>query len=274
MALELYFPQGILNNYVQMFWAWDHYHPPHTQERILPQGAMELTINLSSDGFNIAYPKNPNMTQHIDGMLLAGARTEYFVIDTAHPTDLLSVFFKIGATSAIFNLPANELTNQHISLEDLWGQKAIDLYEQLWESPNHQTRFRLIEQALLNQLQEMQRQHRAVQYALQVFQQTATMNPSVASVADEIGLSQTRFIHVFRQNVGLTPKKFTRLQRFQQALHLSVQTIDPDWADIAFQCGYFDQSHLINEFRALGGITPTSYAPQDSDHIYNLPYLT
>jgi AraC-like DNA-binding protein len=272
MSLEIYFPTGPLADYVHMFWFWENYYPDHPQERILPHGSMELTINLSDEPFITQYPEHDYQSHSIYGPMLAGVRSNFFVIDTSQPATLLSVYFKVGAGPAIFNLSAQELLNTHITLETLWQQKAVDLYHRLLEASSTRLRFQILEAALLQRLQTTKPQHHAVKYALQVFQQTY-LTQSMADVAEQIGLSQTRFIQVFREAVGLTPKKFARIHRFREALHLIAEDNPYEWVDIALRCGYFDQAHLINEFRTLAGITPTTYVPQDVEHLFNLPYF-
>jgi methylphosphotriester-DNA--protein-cysteine methyltransferase len=75
-------------------------------------------------------------------------------------------------------------------------------------------------------------------------------------------MSHRHFIEVFQARVGTTPKLFQRLRRFQRALPLAQAGSDPDWAQLALQVGYYDQSHLIRDFLAFSGLTPANYARQ------------
>jgi AraC-like DNA-binding protein len=99
-----------------------------------------------------------------------------------------------------------------------------------------------------------------VQYALSTFR----AQPSVArvrEVTDEIALSPKRFIERFKADVGVTPKRYCRLLRFQGVVaraHNAGQT-PIEWAALALDCGYFDQAHLIHEFREFSGLAPTAY---------------
>jgi AraC-like DNA-binding protein len=80
-------------------------------------------------------------------------------------------------------------------------------------------------------------------------------------VAAVVGLSERRFIQIFRDQVGLTPKRFQRLRRFYSALDLIASVQSVDWPDIALACGYYDQAHFIHEFREFSGLSPTEYLP-------------
>ena len=95
---------------------------------------------------------------------------------------------------------------------------------------------------------------------------------SVAEVAERVGRSHRSFIEVFSAEVGMTPKLFLRIQRFQRALALAGEPCKPAWAQLALDCGYFDQSHLIRDFVELAGVTPAEYVRRSStpvkrDHI-------
>jgi len=85
---------------------------------------------------------------------------------------------------------------------------------------------------------------------------------SVRDVSRELGLSQRRFIQVFGSFIGLTPKIFCRILRFQQARVLAEKLEAPNWAELAVSCGYFDQSHLIKDFKEFSGSTPRTYSVQ------------
>ena len=79
------------------------------------------------------------------------------------------------------------------------------------------------------------------------------------AVTDKVGLSAKRFIERFKSDVGLTPKRYCRIRRFQRAVTLVHQGSEIDWAAVALDCGYFDQAHFIHDFKSFAGLTPTSY---------------
>lgn len=92
----------------------------------------------------------------------------------------------------------------------------------------------------------------------------------VATVGERLGLSPRRLIDTFSAKVGMTPKRFARVRRFQRVLAAITTANPPPWAELALQCGYFDQAHLIHEFRAFSGLHPTAYAargPGGHNHV-------
>jgi methylphosphotriester-DNA--protein-cysteine methyltransferase len=80
-----------------------------------------------------------------------------------------------------------------------------------------------------------------------------------------------RFTERFRGTVGLTPKTFARVRRFQTALRKIARGGDPDWSDIALSCGYYDQAHFNHDFRAFSGINPGTYVAKRTPHLNHVP---
>ena len=146
-----------------------------------------------------------------------------------------------------------------VPLDTLWGAEAGLLREQLLAAKTPEAKFNIFESALLGRIAKRpEPAHPAVQFAVGNFRRLP--NRAISSVTDQIGLSERRFIQLFAQQVGLTPKLFCRVQRFQKVLRQIARSSECiDWTEIALCCGYFDQPHFIHDFRAFSGINPSSY---------------
>lgn len=126
-----------------------------------------------------------------------------------------------------------------------------------------------LEAALLQRLERPR--NPAVAFAIRRFRRAT----SVAAVAQEIGLSQRTFINLFAREVGMTPKLYCRVRRFNRALRMVHRREDVDWAEVALACGYFDQPHMIRDFRAFADLTPSKYLELRTEHLNHVPpYLT
>jgi AraC-like DNA-binding protein len=108
-----------------------------------------------------------------------------------------------------------------------------------------------------------------VAYAIHAFQRNPS--PTISDVLGEIGLSERRFSRVFSEQVGLTPKLFHRVQRFQRTISSLPAMSDVDWARTAVDAGYYDQAHLIHEFRSFCSITPSVFIERKIDQRNHLP---
>jgi AraC-like DNA-binding protein len=139
-----------------------------------------------------------------------------------------------------------------VDLEALWGRRARELRERLCAATTTEQRFAILEAELASRL-DQRHMHPAVGYAL-----AALTRPEVrvSDIAKGARLSQRRLIELFTAAVGLTPRRYGRVLRFQRATALA-RSAALDWTRIAHECGYYDQAHLIRDFRELADVTPT-----------------
>ena len=264
-------PQPPLSNFVDLFWFYDGYFPgSHKKERLMPDGSIELVINLKEDEARIYDRENLDKCERLPGTLVCGPHSNCFVIDTDQQQSLIGIHFKPGGAFPFFKMPASELHNLHVSLENLWGHEARLLRERLLEAQTPQMKFQVLEECLLEQAFRPLQRHRAVDHALALFRNIHTA-PAIAELADEIGISSRRFIQLFSSEVGLTPKLFARVRRFQNVLLQLRNAAEIDWADLAAGCGYFDQAHFIHDFKDFSGINPSTYLAQKTEHLNHVP---
>ena len=207
------------------------------------------------------------------GSVLCGPHSRYFVIDTAEQDIVAGVHFKPGGVYPFLTIPSGELRNLHVGLEDLWGGLASEAREQLLAARTGEEKFRILEKALWTAAAENLDRHPAVRYALTQFH-GAPETRTIADVTNRIGLSARRFIEVFEREVGLTPKLFCRVRRFQRVLRLIQNSRELDWTQIALDCGYYDQAHFIHDFRAFSGINPSTYLAVKTEHMNHVPLVT
>src|SRR6266540_693248 len=258
---NFYKPKPPLSKFVDNFWLYEGYEPEHKTERILPTGTLELVINLRQNELRIYDAERPENCSRLSGAIFSGASGRGFSPDTAEAALIIGVHFKPGGAFPFLGLPAGDLSDTHVDLETLWGRSAVELRERLCGASTPVERFCLLEEALMAHLFRPLEHHYAVPMALEAFAHTDA-RATVRDVARRIGLSQRRFIQVFTAEVGLSPKRFCRVQRFHRALALARQNTAPDWAQLAVDGGYCDQSHLIRDFLAFSGFSPTDYLRQ------------
>ena len=252
-----------------MLWLYDGWSPGHEKERALPDGSVELVINLREDETRLYDADDPSRVRRYGGAVVCGPHSRYFVIDTAEQVSAIGVHFRPGGAFPFLGMPADELADQHVSLEALWGRAARELRERVLEAATPEEKLDVLEETLGARLASAAR-HPAVAFALSRFR----ANPhamAIARVEGEIGLSPRRFIEVFRREVGLTPKLFCRVRRFQRVLARINRQEPIAWADVAVSCGYYDQAHFIHDFKAFSGISPTAYLAAEGRHPNHVP---
>jgi AraC-like DNA-binding protein len=230
--------------------------PVHSHERIVPSGTLELVVNLNEDALRIYDPRIGDWRRY-SGAVVSGAYRRYFVIDTRDHASIVGVHFKPGGALPFLGVPPGELADRHVDLEILWGSSALALRERLCAAATIPDRFAVLEDALRSHLPDMRHGHPAVPVALR---QLARPGATVGDVAEGIQLSRRRLIEVFTAEVGMTPKRLSRVLRFQRARLLARSAPGPDWGRLAAACGYFDQSHLIHDVGEFTGTSPSHLA--------------
>jgi AraC-like DNA-binding protein len=241
---------------------------PHARERIMPSGAMQLLVNLAGDELRSYHGDGYREARRIRGAAMCGAWARHFAIDTDEQRHVCGVAFRPGGAAAFLGLPADELAEQHVELDQVWGRGGAVLRERLLEAGGAGAVLDALLAALREQLVRPERDP-AVGFALDAFGRDLP----VGDVTARLGLSPRRFIRRFAGAVGLTPKRFARVRRFQRVLDAFERGGRVDWARVAADCGYFDQAHLIHDFRGFSGLSPTRYRPRSDAGRSHVPLL-
>lgn len=162
---------------------------------------------------------------------------------------------QLGVSDAVLGVPASVMAARIVALEDLWGDAATRrLCDRLAGAADPLVAARILENAIAERLGAAQKPGARAELALAAAARLTSAN--VRTVADELGVSERHLRRVFRATVGVSPKSFTKLTRFDRALRAAREDARASWAGIAALAGYYDQAHLIADFRAIAGVTP------------------
>ena len=264
-----YVPQAPLSNFVHSLWLYRSDEPQSVRERILPSGTTELVISLRDDGLRISDAKERTGSKFFRRSLLSGPRCEYFDAEMRAPVYKVGVHFKPGGAYPFLGVPANELLNSFESLDAIWGIHGTNLQDRLGEAITSGYKFRILENFLLVQLKRSLPLNPAVAFVLKELQSASNQRP-ISQISEQIGISAKHFIQIFTSEVGLTPKLFCRIQRFQRVVKMAERSQTVKWGDLGLVCGYYDQAHLIHDFRAFSGCTPIDYLKRKTGHLNHL----
>jgi len=255
MAQRIYKPSFPLSPYVENIWRTANPGMPSSRQRVYPNGAMALVIHL----------KKPTASYYFDDRvltvrvpLLAGPYSRSFHTDPSESTEVIGILFRPGAGRAFFPVAAHALHNNDIALSELFPGEADRLLNDLCAAAGEDAQFLVIEQYLSRKLKDAAPIHPAVSYAVERLSGEGGLR-SIRKIQLDTGFSHTRFIQLFREQVGLTPKLFGRVRRFHALLGCIEKGLPVNWAELATDYGYFDQAHLIHDFRAFAGVTPLEY---------------
>ena len=216
-------------------------------ERVLPDGAVRLIFNLGDVGSPSA--------------VVAGASTAPALVRLRGRIDGVSLTLRPGAAAGLLGLQAGELAGMAVPLDTLWNSEGTRLLERMAQAPDDATRMALLHAALQRRLREADggsASQRAATHAARLIAASGGRRP-LREVAETVGVGERRLQQLFHAHVGLSPRAWGRLARLHGCLRALRRQANPDWAEMAIDHGYYDQSHLANEFRALCGLTPTEF---------------
>jgi AraC-like DNA-binding protein len=263
-------PDAPLSDFVEYLWLVRD-APSHAMERILPAGTLELVLNLHEDEIRVY--DDAGTCRSLSGTVISGAYGRPFLIDTREHALTLGVHFRPGGAFPFSVAPPGELGDAHVDVQSLWGSAAVEtLRDRLGSARSHLERFQILERALAPRARDARKARPVVQLALRAL---ADPRASVRELVASSGFSHRYFTNVFREEVGITPKLFSRIRRFQRALTLGTERSYPNFARLAAECGYGDQGHWIRDFAAFARTTPAVYfrhaKPVVKDHHLALP---
>jgi AraC-like DNA-binding protein len=249
-------PAAALARYVDYFWTLND-APSHAKERVVPSGTTELVVNLHEDQFQIQRLERATFeTSRFRGILVSGAYREPFVVETRAHASILGVHFKPGGASTLLGVAADALADTHVDLDALWGGKAAELRDRVCSAADTARRFRILEGFMLARLSRSRPVRDEIAVAVRRLNDPKV---EIGKVAKELGLSHRRFIALFSEQIGMTPKRYAMVRRFQRALESAMKPGAPAWAMIALECGYVDQAHLCKDWLDFTGFSPAEF---------------
>lgn len=247
-------PCAPLRRFVECFWFLNHGAPaaPRDVERIVPDGCTELIVHLgepfervTAEGF-----------EEQSSAFLVGQMPHFILLRPSRRIATLGVRFRPAAARRFFPESADRLTGRFVALGDLWGALAERVESRLHEASAPADQAKVLEDVLL---QALRGGGEAIVTLTADFILKSEGRVSVSEAARHAGLSERSLERRFRAELGLAPKAFARIARLQGVLRAVGRQARPDWAGVAADCAYFDQPHLIREFRALTGETPAEF---------------
>ena len=254
MNFRLIQPATSLSMYIKHYWFLEMEAFEAVGEHVVPTGCPELTFHFAN---HLLKRKQNDELQ--PGIILCGQKTDFFDVVPTGKTSMLSIQFFPHSVALFFDLPINELTNETLDTSAIIGRQAHELEEQLHDLPSLDDKVKHIEKFLLRRLNRKQEYiWKRVCHNIQLINQhNGMITPD--QLASEACLSRKQHERIFRQMVGLSPKQFLKVIRFQYAIYAHQQYPFESLTELAYRCGYYDQSHMINDFHELSGITPRQY---------------
>jgi AraC-like DNA-binding protein len=230
----------------------------YQRDRILPRAQSYLLINLGPPQYMVlAGP--PEIRVAFDDIWFSGISEHPIDTEAPHGNVLLGVAFAARGAASLLPMPQAGLANRTGSFAELFGRGALELRERLLETGDVAGRLALVEDWLLDICVSGRHIHPLIDWATRRLAESGG-RMRTAELARDAGVSRKHLAGLFRDQVGLAPKTLARIHRFQRALGALNVECAVDWSELADRCGYYDQSHLIHDFRQFAGMSPADFA--------------
>ena len=225
-------------------------------ERVLPDCSVEICFNLGPAGRRVFDDAVRGPLPRRSGWIVGPHASSLLVEKEIVDCDVVCVRLRPGVVERVLGVRPSELAGSLTDVGDVLGSEVNLLRERLdGESPA--TRIRMIEQYAGQRF--ARGEQRAENALARHLADSIDAHASVSALARAYGLSHRRVIEMFDRHFGVKPKAFQKIARLRRVLRLIHAVPRPSWAGIAVDCGYFDQAHLVNDFREQTGMTPSEY---------------
>jgi AraC-like DNA-binding protein len=264
-------PSAPLRPFIENFWYHEGIVCAYPMERLVPDGGIELIVDLTPTPKKIFDNTNRARATSVRRAWIAGQRSGHLIFESAQGSKMIGARFRPGGAWPFVGMPVAELNEAVVEMDVVWGAAAMaSLRDRLLESATVDGRFAVLEQALLARARGQLQQDPGVAAAVRsIVRRPGTL--AIGRLAAHLGYTQKRLVDRFTTCVGLRPKAFARVVRFQHVLHRAAREPQRSWTDLAHDAGYYDQAHFVHDFQALSGLTPTRYAAERASEINFLP---
>lgn len=257
MKFHLISPSGILSRYIREYWVLEaDADEPEVTERIIPTGYPELMFHYK-DPFLVKIPDAEPALQPYS--IISGISNSFADVSTRGAAGVIAVSFYPWGACHFFNFPLSELQNQSVHLKDVLGREAVELEEQLNIASGLRERVAIVETFLLSLFHPRpEHENRMICSATKLIGQ-AEGQISLPQLSSSVGTSPRNLERKFSSLLGTSPKQYIRIVRFNAVVQGLWRRNHKYLTDFAYNNGYFDQSHLIREFRSFSGYTPREF---------------
>jgi AraC-like DNA-binding protein len=225
------------------------------RRRELPTMKVPLILTFEGEPYRISSPDERRAATHRS--FVAGLWETYAVTASPPATFALQIDLTPLGAHRLLGTPMSELANRIVDAMDLLGENGPELLDRLHGAASWLERFELLDEALLARLGAAPSPSAPVEWAMGLLH-ARHGRVEINALTAELGWSRKRLNAAFQQHLGLSPKTIARILRFDHAVARLRTCPTPRWTEVALECGYYDQSHLIRDFTTFAGVSPTA----------------
>lgn len=227
-------------------------------EAALPDASVELYFNLGHAGRHVSGTTAPGVLAHRAAWVVGPRDRPLYIEKETRDCDIVAIRLHPWMAERMLGVPASELRESLLDLDMFWGSAVDEVRNRLHDAPDPAAKLTIVECAVASHARRRPNHDTSVAEAL-CNAAELDAHTTIGQLASRHGLTHRRVIELFDRAVGLKPKSYQRVRRLRHVFRLVHEVPRLSWTAIAHRCGYFDQAHLINDFRLLTGISPRTY---------------
>jgi AraC-like DNA-binding protein len=249
-------PPHSLADYVRFLWTLEAEVPVggHYIHRSMADGCSEWLFHYQGT-FREVLDQNKTEKSFTSGFQGQTSRYRRFVTDQSF--GIFGVYLYPHALPALFQIPACEVSNQMPDIRSLMGKKGDELESRIMMAKNNEQRVAVVSAYLHSRLRQRKSDPYSLEHAIKDIIRVKG-HVSVNELASRHCLSKRHFERKFKALAGMGPKLYSRVVRFQSVFP-ELNQVGPSLTEIALQCGYYDQSHFIQDFKEFAGFSPGEF---------------
>lgn len=236
------------------------------QELVLPSGAMHLSIRLGRSPI-LVFSGSDERAINLGAAVIGGVRETTFRKELVGPAVSVGAVLRPGVAEMLTSTPAGALAHRHTRLDDVWSRSSLaELVERLEAAATPENRMAALEEVLVSRLPSV----RGIDPLIAHMLAQLDRGFRVTDIVRDSGFSHRHLALTFTRAVGISPKSYQRLRRFNRVLEHFHRSKTSSFAEAAAAYGYADQAHMNREFVRFTGLTPGSYrriAPVNARHV-------
>ena len=235
--------------------------PDHSMERVVPTGHVFIIFELDGFARNTFDNDTLKPISTFTKVWISGMHKNHISISAHQKSEMFVIQFKPFGAYPFFHFPIQELNEKILPAKEIFGDEILELREEILSKKTSEEKFKMAEKWLVDIFQQDKIPSPELLNVLEKLQTESVSNFS--KVIEDYSKTQKHLIDQFKKYVGLTPKFYQRILRFNEILQQIHQSEKIEWSQVAYQCEYADQSHFIKEFKHFSGLNPQKFIQQE-----------
>ncbi|MBL0358299.1 MAG: AraC family transcriptional regulator [Chitinophagaceae bacterium] len=257
MIFEHYKLPANLEKNIESILYFKGFTPDHSIERIVPTGHVFVVFELDNIPRNTFDNETLKPLKTFSKVWVSGTHRNFISISAHQHSEMLAIQFKPAGAFPFLHCPLQELNDKVVSAKEVFGKEVMELREKVFVAENPQAKFNLVSNWLENRFDNKKQAPEYLLAFIERLQKEAVSN--LNKIIDSYPATQKQLIDHFKKYVGLTPKYYHRILRFNEILKIINKKERLSWTDVAYSCDYSDQSHFIKEFSLFSGFNPQEF---------------